>query len=155
MGRGAMLNTSKKLGLVTTISTETEIVADGKRFPKCAWFRYFRLAQGDEAKEDSLMQVNEPCTLLHKNHPFSVGKGSKHTNIRCFFVVDNIRKHEVKIVHYPTDEMVEDFSTKPLQGKMFVIYRNTMLGINPEDFSEHKKWCMEAIKRCWMTSKGI
>ena len=43
MGLGAILNVSKKLGLVTTSSTETEALASGERLPKCAWFRCFRL----------------------------------------------------------------------------------------------------------------
>ena len=103
MGRGAMLNTSKKLGLAATSSTETEIVANGERFPKCTWFRHFRLAQEDDAKEDTLMQDDESCMLLHENHPVLVCKGSKHINVRCFFVVDKISKHEVKIACYPTD----------------------------------------------------
>ena len=72
----------KSWGVVTTSSTETEVVADGERFPKCTWFRYFRMAQGDVVKEDMLMQDNHSCVLLNKNHPFSVGKGSKHINIR-------------------------------------------------------------------------
>ena len=76
-----MINVSKKLAVVTTSSTETEVVADGGRFPKCTWFRYFRMAQGDDVKEDALMQDNQSCILLNKNHPFSVGKGSKHINI--------------------------------------------------------------------------
>ena len=38
MGRGAMINASKKLDLVTTSLTEIEIVACGERFPKCTWF---------------------------------------------------------------------------------------------------------------------
>lgn len=38
MGKGAMLNVSKKLGLVTNSSTETEIVSTGERMPKCTWF---------------------------------------------------------------------------------------------------------------------
>ena len=59
MGRGAMIIVPNKLGLVTTSSTKTEVVADGECFPKCSWFRYFRLAQGDEAKGDMLMQDNE------------------------------------------------------------------------------------------------
>ena len=65
----------------------------------------------------------------------------------CFFVVDKTNKYEVKIAHCPTDKMVAGFSTKLLQGKTFVVHRNTMLGIDPDDLSEHKKWCMEAIKR--------
>ena len=64
----------KKLGVVTTTSTETEIVADGKIFPKYSWFRYFLLAQGDRAKGEMLMQDNESTEFLHKHHPFSVGK---------------------------------------------------------------------------------
>ena len=59
MGKGAMMNASNKLGIVTTSSTETEIVADGEIFPKCSWFRCFRPAQVDSAKEDELMQDNE------------------------------------------------------------------------------------------------
>ena len=44
MGKGAMMNVLKKLGLVTTSLTETEVVSNGEWFPKCSWFRYFRLA---------------------------------------------------------------------------------------------------------------
>ena len=51
-----MMNVSKKLNFITTSSTKTEVVAKDEWFPKSAWFRYFRLAQGDEAKEDVLMQ---------------------------------------------------------------------------------------------------
>jgi hypothetical protein len=38
MGKGAMINISKKIGLVTNSSTETEIVSTGERMPKCTWF---------------------------------------------------------------------------------------------------------------------
>ena len=58
MEQGATMSTSRKLGLVATSSTETDIVADGERFPKCVWFRHFRLAQGDSDKEDVLIQNN-------------------------------------------------------------------------------------------------
>ena len=34
MGRGGIINQSKKLGVVMTSSTETEIVSTGERFPK-------------------------------------------------------------------------------------------------------------------------
>ena len=44
MGRGSIINQSKKLGVATISSTETEVVSTGERFPKCAWFRCFRIA---------------------------------------------------------------------------------------------------------------
>ena len=41
MGKGALINVARKLGLVTISSTETEVVSTGERMPKCTWFRYF------------------------------------------------------------------------------------------------------------------
>ena len=36
--RGAMVKVSKKLGIVTNSSTETELVSTGEYIPKCTWF---------------------------------------------------------------------------------------------------------------------
>ena len=69
MGRGAILNIAKKLGLVTASSTETEIVSIGERMPKCTWFHYFCLAQGDNPEENVLIQDNKSAILLQKNWP--------------------------------------------------------------------------------------
>ena len=138
MGRGAMMNMSKKLGVVTNSSTEIEIVSTRERFPKCTWFRYFRIAQGDEAKEDLLMQDNESTILMHKNYLFSNKKGSKHINFRYFFVVDKINQKEVKIVYCPTAKMIPDYSSKPMQGALFEYQHNTILGIKKEDFAIYK-----------------
>ena len=97
-------------------STETEIVSTGEWFPKCTWFRYFWLAQGDHVKEDILMQDNDSGILVQKNYPYSTRKGSKHIHIRYFFVVDKVKNKEVKIIYCPTNKMWADFSSKPTQG---------------------------------------
>ena len=147
MGKGALISAAKKLGIVTTSSTETEIVSTRERLPKCTWFRYFRIAQGDKITEDVLMQDNKSAILLQKNWPFSTGKGSKHINIRYFFVVDKIKHKEIKIIYCPTEEMVADFNTKPLQGKLFFHFRNTIMGIKVEDFKRYKDRYVESLKR--------
>ena len=146
-GKGAMINVSKKLGLVTNSSTETEIVATGERLPKCTWFRYFRIEQGEPVKEDLLMQDNKSCMLLQKNGQFSVGKGSKHIHIRYFFATDKINKREIKLIYCPTGKMIADFSTKPLQGAIFVEFRNKMQGIESEDFEKYKRQYVEILKQ--------
>lgn len=138
-GKGAMMNVSKKLGVITTSSTETEIVSVGERLPKCTWFRYFRMAQGEEEKEDVLMQDNKSSIILQKNYPYSTRKGSKHIHVRYFFVVDKIRNKEVSIVHCPTQEMIADYNTKPLQGQLFVDMRNVIMGIRQEDYGVYKQ----------------
>ena len=92
------------------------------------------------------MQDNQSCMLMHKNHPFSVGKGGKHINARCFFIVNKMDSREVCIVYCPTEQMVADFSSKPLQGKLFVAHRDTMLGVCPEDYKICKEWYKEALE---------
>ena len=147
MGKGAMINVSKKLGLLTNSSTETEIVSTGERLPKTTWFRYFRIEQGEPIKEDILLQDNQSAIRLQKHHPFSVGKGSKHIHIRYFFAVDKITKKEVRIVYCPTEDMVADYSTKPLQGSKFIEFRNIIQGITEEDFAMYQKQYVATLRQ--------
>ena len=41
--------------------------------------------------------------------------------------------HGLDIIHCPTDKMIADFFTKPLQGELYFVHRNSVLGINSED----------------------
>jgi hypothetical protein len=141
-----MINISKKLGLVTNSSTETKIVSTGERMPKCTWFRYFRIEQGEPIVEDLLMQDNKSMILLQKNGIFSVRKGSKHIHIRYFFTTDKIEKKELKLIYCPTDKMIADFSTKPLQGSKFIEFRDQMQGIRAEDNDDYKKQYIAVLK---------
>ena len=81
-----MVNLSKKLGLVKNSSTETEVVAIGERLPKCTWFRYFnfRIAQGEPAKEDLLLQDNKTSILMKKK--CSIFSLARRERILIFFI---------------------------------------------------------------------
>ena len=146
MGKGAMINVSKKLGLNTLSSTETEIVSTGERLPKCVWFRYFRIQQGDEPVEDVLMQDNKSAMLLQKNWPFSTRKGSQHIKVKYFFATDKIKDKELKMMHCPTEEMIADYNSKPLQGKLFYDNRNRLMGLDVNEFDRYKSMYVEVLK---------
>jgi hypothetical protein len=146
-GKGAMINVTKKLGLVTNSSTETEIVATGECLPQCTWFRYFRIAQGEPIREDIIMQDNKSTMLSQKNRHFSVGKGSKHIHIRYFFATDKIEKKEIRLIYCPTDKMIADYSTKPLQGAKFIEFRDLILGIIKCDYDQYKMQYIEILKK--------
>ena len=62
-----------------------------------------------------------------------VRKGTMHVKIKYFFVTDKVKDNEVKILYCPTKEMVGDFYTKALQGMLFKVHRNAILGISQED----------------------
>ena len=87
------------------------------------------------------------CAQLHKNYPFSIGKGSKHANARNLFVVDKMEKKEVKVACFPIDDMIADYSTKSTQGCLFLFQRNTILGVKKEYFSERKLWRKDVLKK--------
>ena len=69
--------------------------------------------------------------LLETNGRMSCSKRSRHINIRCFYIKDLVDKNEVKIEHCPTEHMLADFFTKPLQGSLFVKFRDVILGHKP------------------------
>ena len=54
-------------------------------------------------------------------------------DIRYFYVGDHIQNKTLSLHHCPTDEMVADYFTKPLQGSLFVHLRNHIMGAEFED----------------------
>ena len=44
---------------------------------------------------------------------------------------DRVDSKELNIAYCPTEEMVADFFTKPLQGKLFYFLRDLIMGIGP------------------------
>ena len=93
------------------------------------------------------MQDNKSCMLLQKNGHTLVGKGSKHIHIRYFFTTDKIENMELKLIYCPTDKMIADFSTKPLQGTKFVEFRNQIQGICADDFEKYKEQYISILKQ--------
>jgi hypothetical protein len=73
-------------------------------------------AQGYNVKDNVLFQDNKSFILLENNGKASSSKGTKHINIRYFFITDRVSKEEVSVVWCPTGEMIGDYTTKPLQG---------------------------------------
>ena len=118
-GKGAIASISSKHKLVTKSSTEAEIVGADDVSSHLMWTKLFMEAQGCPAKQTILHQDNTSAILLEKNGKESSGKRTRHIDIRCFHIKDRIEKGDLKIQHCPTDDMLGDFMTKPLQGKKF------------------------------------
>ena len=61
--------------------------------------------------------------LLEKNGKKSSTKNAKHINLRYYFIKDRVEAGEVVIEHFPTEKMLGDHFTKPLQGALFRKFR--------------------------------
>ena len=80
-----------------------------------------------DVKESRLHQDNQSAELLQKYGRMSSSQRTRHINIRFFFIKDRIDKKEISIVHCPTEYMVADYFTKPLQGAKFVEFRDIIM----------------------------
>ena len=61
----------------------------------------------------------------------SCGQKSRHVNVRYFFVKDIIKQNQISVEYCPTDLMVADFFTKPLQGGLFRKFKAVIMGHMP------------------------
>ena len=151
LGTGTIYGTSQKQKINTGSSTEAELVGVSDALPKMIWCRHFMESQGYLVEDVYVYQDNESAILLETNGMKSVGKRSRHIDIKYFFVTDKVKGKELRIMHCPTDEMIADFYTKPLQGSAFNKHRNSILGIDNGDMPRYIKFhakYIETLEEC-------
>lgn len=128
-GTGCIFFKSTKQKLNTKSSTEAELVAISDALSTIIWLRDFLIEQGYNVGPAVLYQDNMSTIALVNN-----GKGtnerSRHINIKFFFVSDRVGKGEIEIKYMPTNDMLADMLTKPIQGDKFRAMRDHVLGIN-------------------------
>ena len=129
MGKGSIITKSAKQKLNTSSSTEAKLVGTYDMMLEVLWTNYFLEAQGYKAIPAVIYQDNLSAMLLEKNGKSSSTKSTKHIHIRYYLIHDRWKKGEIDIKHCPTDEMVADFFSKPLQGKKFLKFRALILGL--------------------------
>ncbi len=84
------------------------------------------MSQGYNMKAATLYQDNmSTMALVEKGR--STAEKTRHINIRYFFVKDRVEAGEIEIKYCPTEHMLADILTKPLQGQAFRDMRDILL----------------------------
>lgn len=91
----------------------------------------FMGSQGFVLKHNVLYQDIQRTMKIKQNGKNSFMGQSHHINICYFFVQDNIAKKEIDLEYCPTDEILADFFTKPLEGKLFRKIFEVIMGYQP------------------------
>ena len=73
---------------------------------------------------------------IEKNGSVSSVKKSRHINIRFFFIKDILDREGIDVKRCPTERVIADFLTKPLQGKLFKYLRDIIMGLAPFPMEE-------------------
>ena len=136
LGKGSVYSVSTKQKINTRSSTEAELVGVNDVMAIVLWTRLFLEAQGYYVHDNVIFQDNESAMLLEQNGKASSGRKTRHINIRYYFVTDNIRRQRLRVEHCPTEHMIGDFHTKPLQGAQFRRFRKAILNL-PDDGLNH------------------
>ena len=136
LGHGTFGQKSIKQKLNTKSSTEAEVVGVADILPYNIWLRNFLESQGYILTENILYQDNQSAIKMEKNGRRSCTGNSRHISVRYFFVKDRVDKKEVSIKYCPSNYMLADYFTKPVQGKLFRCLRAVIMGHKPISWLE-------------------
>ena len=120
---------SMKQKLNTKSSTEAETVGGSDYVPNVIWTELFLEHQGIVIESNKFMQDNLSTKKLIINGIRSCGSGSRHIDIRYFWMKNRLDTHNIVVEYCPTEEMLADFYTKPLQGALFRKFRDVIMGL--------------------------
>jgi hypothetical protein len=86
------------------------------------------MCQGYDIDKNILFQDNKSTFLLENNGKRSSGKRTRALNICYFFMTDQIAKGNLIMEYCPTTEMIANYFSKPLQGKLFQKFCKSIMG---------------------------
>ena len=119
MGGGCPFLLSLRQWINTQSSTEAELVGVNGAMYLITWTQLFLEGQGLKVIDNVVHQDNQSAMLLARNSKMSSGKNTQHIEIRYYFVTNHIAQGKMSLAYCPTDAMVVDYFTKPLQGTKF------------------------------------
>jgi hypothetical protein len=73
-----------------------------------------------------LFQDNQSAIKLEVNGKSSSNR-TKHISIRNFWLKDKVSQGDIVIEYLPTEDMIADLLTKPLQGELFYKFRKQIM----------------------------
>jgi hypothetical protein len=128
LGGASIHASSKAQSLIVKSSFEAELVATSDYAGRPIWVRLFLTDQGYTVGPATLEQDNQGTIAAIKNGAPSSDR-SRHINIRFFWVSDRVKERDVQVQYVPTEFLLADLLTKPLQGSRFIQLRDRLLGI--------------------------
>ena len=128
LGGGAIYAKSTKQKLNATSSTEAELIGISDALRQILHIREFLIHQGIDIGPALLYQDNQ-STLKLIERGRSTAEATRHINVRYYFITDRIGAGEIETEYLPTESMLADLLTKPLQGALFEKFVSEILNL--------------------------
>jgi len=129
LGRGPVVAKSSSIKAVAKSSAEAELMAASDGVSLGEWVHEFAVHQpGGASIGPSLLKEDNTAAIQLMKNGRSNSARTGHIKLRYFFVKQYIDDGSIVLEHCPTDRMVADILTKPLQGSHFEYLRSYLLG---------------------------
>jgi hypothetical protein len=128
LGKGSVYVSSCKQTIVAKSSTEAEMIAVSDHAGELIAQNEFYVHQCGSNKPAVLYQDNQSTIRLLRNGKSSSDR-TKHIKIRYFWLKDRIDCKDVLVEYMPTEDMIADILTKPLQGDQFIKLRRLLMNL--------------------------
>ena len=125
VGNAAVSVKSQKQKIVTKSSTESELVCVSDMMGLGYHVKDF--LEGQKVFVDAIdLHEDNTSTISLMVKGASTTARTRHIRVRYFFIKERIDSQEVRVQHTPTDDIVADLLTKPIQGARFIRLRDLL-----------------------------
>ena len=126
VGGTPILFGSSKQKIITTNSTDAELVAVSDKFLHTMKIHNFIVSQGYKLNSPIIFQDNMSVITIIKSADHN--HTNKYMHVRSENIKLFLNNEDIKIEYLPTKQMLADVFTKPLQGELFNEMRSKLLG---------------------------
>jgi hypothetical protein len=129
LGRGSTYAKSTAQGSVARSSMEAECYSLSDMIPIAVWIQDFMSEAGYSKYVNPGTIHEDNMSLIHAIRKGDISSDrTRHIRICKLFTKDFVESGKFKLEHCPTEDVIADILTKPLQGKLFFRLRDLILG---------------------------
>ena len=133
LGRGAILVKVAKQSFVANSSTYAELGAANDAIIPASHQQQILESRGFSGKgiKPGKFKEDNTATIQLMRNGRSLNAKTKHIKLKYYFIKQYFDNGEFELEYCPTEDMVADILTKPMQGKLFFKLRALLLGHTP------------------------
>ena len=83
-------------------------------------------------------QDNTSTIKMIKGGPRACGQRTRNIHIKYFYATERVKDGTIVVTYCPTKEMVADYLSELLQGSLFRLHRNAIMGLTTEMVDQYE-----------------
>jgi hypothetical protein len=105
--------------LVAKLSTEAEVIGLSDGLSVILWISLWLQSQGHDLRPIIVYYQDNQSILSLMKTGKKPNQKTKHHEIHYFFVKNRVDNGDICLVYKPTEDMLADIMTKPVNGQLF------------------------------------